>query len=603
MLKKEGNMNSEKKFGGLIVILFILLALVFTFNTYKIANRLLVNKYEELNQINVDYLLDDINHQFKQLNTTFNYLIQNDDIRRILNKKSEILTDKEKIEVSSFLDSSISSLLSFDIIKYINVIELKTFTNQQYWVGVGSNFHESIWVDKIAKQIDYAANSIEYQNIQSSVFRLTTDSPALIFFKPFYKLDGTPLGYYYFELDSAFFNENIGLYKPKVGSSIYLIDKNNDILFSNNNKNVGSSFNKENNKVNEGKSVLVSSLLPSFDWKLIIQSSKLDIFRYNHLVFLFSMVIAFVFAIIELIIMYIALKQLFEPINSLSNGLEILGNGDFSKRIEVVGHNDIAKACDNFNKLANELESEIQKELDYQSRLKDSEYKALQAQINPHFLYNSLNSIKWIANIQQSDNIVRLVDSLWNLFKSASKQKGQTIKLKDEIELVKSYAYIQSIRYKSKFIVNYKIKGYLYDFLLPKFIIQPFVENSIFHGIAPKEGDGSIDINIDEDGNFLRIIIIDDGIGMTEEKVKSLFNEQDISNRGKGLNNIAISNIIDRLYLLYDRKDLLSIQSAIDKGTKVIIRIPIIDQPEFNTSSSTRLINRMKYNENNNSCR
>jgi len=189
-------------------------------------------------------------------------------------------------------------------------------------------------------------------------------------------------------------------------------------------------------------------------------------------------------------------------------------------------------------------------------------------------MYNSLNTLRWMASIQNADNIINIVEALWTLLRKTSSLKGQFITLEDEIKVIKAYTTIQEIRYKGKFEIDYEIKQEHLNSVIPKYILQPFVENAIFHGIEPKKGTGIINIETSILENDLVISVSDDGVGMSEEKINCILSSQQKDGHSKGFNNIGVKNVDERLKLLYGNQYGVIIKSEVGVGTTVSIKIP-----------------------------
>jgi two-component system sensor histidine kinase YesM len=213
--------------------------------------------------------------------------------------------------------------------------------------------------------------------------------------------------------------------------------------------------------------------------------------------------------------------------------------------------------------------------LDEHIRKKDAEYKALQAQINPHFLYNTLNSIRWMAMIQKADNIKKVVDALGRLLRNCTSKVDEYICIREEIENLKDYIYIEKIAYKNKFQVEWDIDQEVLQYKCIKFILQPFVENSIFHGIQPKEQYGTIWISVKKQNDLIMFSIRDDGVGMAEEQVKDLLSN-DIDGI-KEFSGIGISNVNERIQMAYGRQGGIFVESKLGEYTNITIKIPAIE--------------------------
>ncbi|MBR6359977.1 MAG: sensor histidine kinase [Lachnospiraceae bacterium] len=203
----------------------------------------------------------------------------------------------------------------------------------------------------------------------------------------------------------------------------------------------------------------------------------------------------------------------------------------------------------------------------------DLEYKMLQSQINPHFIYNTLNSIKWMATVQGSEGIAEMTTALAKLLKSLSKGSSLNVPIREELSLLKDYCTIQSYRYGGTITVDIRTDDpSIEDCSIVKFTLQPLVENAIFHGIEPK-GAGHIDVHLYREEGTIRIDVSDDGVGMSEEKAAAI-----LTNAGEARSDffreLGVYNVNRRLLFEYGEPAGITIDSTEGKGTKMTVRIP-----------------------------
>lgn len=240
--------------------------------------------------------------------------------------------------------------------------------------------------------------------------------------------------------------------------------------------------------------------------------------------------------------------SLFAPRDEIS-ALEISYNELLSRINELIAKNN--------------LEKERQREL---------ELIALQAQINPHFIYNTLDAIAWLAKLKKQHDIERLVMALATFFRISLHRGDKYVKVTEEIDLVKSFVAIEQVRFPGKFTVSYDIPAEILERKMLKIIIQPIVENAIKHGIGRKAGPGEILVSGERDGDLLRFRVADNGVGMESRNQTIDALPHAIPHSGYGLRNVD-----ERIKLEYGPSCGIEFQSAKDKGTTVIITIGIID--------------------------
>lgn len=207
-----------------------------------------------------------------------------------------------------------------------------------------------------------------------------------------------------------------------------------------------------------------------------------------------------------------------------------------------------------------------------QEKKRKSEFESLQAQINPHFLYNTLDSIVWMVESERYQEAISMVTALASLFRISLSKGKNIITIQEEIEHAQNYLYIQKIRYKNRFQVKIDIASEIYECSTIKLIVQPLLENAIYHGVEYMDGEGEITIKgylKDED---IYIDVIDNGLGMPEEEINLILRDNTrVHKKGSG---IGLSNVHQRIQLYFGPKYGLLIDSELDEGTTVHIHLP-----------------------------
>lgn len=264
------------------------------------------------------------------------------------------------------------------------------------------------------------------------------------------------------------------------------------------------------------------------------------------------------------------------PVSMLHSRMQRIAGGDFTRDPSIEWEHELGDIGRGINDLSENVDQLMTKRLEDEKQKRDLEYKMLQSQINPHFIYNTLNSIKWMATIQGANGISEMTTALSRLLKSISKGTSSLISIEEELSLIENYFTIQSYRYGGTITLDIQILDEkLKDYQIIKFTLQPLVENAIFHGIEPKGTTGHIAIKVGYDacGNIC-IDITDDGIGMSEEKAKQILeNNQDSST--DFFREIGVSNVHKRLQYEFGENYGISIHSKEGEYTTMSIHIPM----------------------------
>ena len=276
-----------------------------------------------------------------------------------------------------------------------------------------------------------------------------------------------------------------------------------------------------------------------------------------------------------------------KPLTQLAQMMSRFGDRQEEEPFEYDGNDELKILSDSFNQMIektalyiSQLEEEKQRVKSEQTQKRRAEFKALQAQINPHFLYNTLDSIHWKAEEAQAQEISDMVQALATFFRVNLSKGQEMIRLRDEAAHVESYLRIQQIRYGDKLEYSVQIDEDILDVRLPKLILQPLVENSINHGIREKDGTGTIRITGTKDPEGILLLTVwDNGIGIPEEKLKNL-QETLISGRKVHQEGYGIFNVNDRIRLNYGPEYGLSIQSEYGRETVVQLRMPAAPEDE-----------------------
>lgn len=305
-----------------------------------------------------------------------------------------------------------------------------------------------------------------------------------------------------------------------------------------------------------------------------ISPSELLNQRFLWLGILIFMLVTIIGLGITLVIMFNRMINV--PIYMLHTKMQRIAQGDFSRDSSIEWNHELGDIGRGINDLSENVDLLMTKRLEDEKQKRDLEYKMLQSQINPHFIYNTLNSIKWMATIQGANGISEMTTALSRLLKSISKGTSSLISIEEELSLIENYFTIQSYRYGGTITMDIQVSDEkLKECEIIKFTLQPLVENAIFHGIEPKGTSGHISIKVDSDhNNEICIDITDDGVGMSEEKAAQILdNNQDSS--ADFFREIGVSNVHKRIQYEFGEKYGISIQSKEGEYTTMSIHIPL----------------------------
>lgn len=271
--------------------------------------------------------------------------------------------------------------------------------------------------------------------------------------------------------------------------------------------------------------------------------------------------------------MFISAK-ISQPIKRLEKQMKRVENGDFDINLEVKGEDEVKRLSKAFNLMVVRIRQLMSQIISEQEAKRKSEFKALQAQINPHFLYNTLDSIVWMNENRNYEGVSIMVSALAKFFRVSISKGHEIISVSDEIDHATSYLTIQKIRYKDKFDFTIDAQPEVLQKKTLKLILQPIIENAIYHGISQIQEKGEIKIAAAIDGNRIIYRISDNGYGITTEVLKDILDQESKSAHSGG---VGLKNVNERIKLCYGNEYGIEIESELDVGTTVIIRIPLDD--------------------------
>ncbi len=284
---------------------------------------------------------------------------------------------------------------------------------------------------------------------------------------------------------------------------------------------------------------------------------------------------ALAFIVLIVVLFYILLQRLIKrPIIKICEQLQDVSQGIFQIENTIRTSDEFWLISQEIVNMAGNINQLMQKELEDEKLKQNYQFQALQSQINPHFLYNTLNSIRWLGEINGIPGVVDMTTTFSRMLRQTFRNPGETVPLRDEINFIKDYAVLQSYRYGNMFEIEYLIeKETLYQARMIKFTLQPLVENAIFHGIEPLHSRKKIQIKAEEKDGDLLIRIIDNGAGIKQEDLEKL-NDLD-SNRSDKMSGIGIHNIHKRITIEYGPKYGLHIESKVGEYTCVYVLLPL----------------------------
>ena len=372
------------------------------------------------------------------------------------------------------------------------------------------------------------------------------------------------------------------------GSYLYLIDQNGEIIYHPRQQLVYSGIEAENNikavQYEDGshietfqkqKQMVTVKTVGYTGWKLVAITPQsvyqnIDTQMYSSAIFIFILVAASMLFISNIISIRIA-----DPIKSLQQGMKDITNGNLELQLRGDGSKEINHLATSINAMVENMRELLNSAIAEQESKRKMELDALQTQINPHFLYNTLDSIVWMVENERYEGAVTMIGALARLFRISLSKGKSIITIADEIQHAESYLIIQSVRYKNRFTYRLDIDQNLLHYSTLKLVLQPFIENAIYHGLQYLEEDdgGELIVRLFEKDDLIYLQVEDNGSGMTPDTLEHLFDEKKKEKRQKG-SGIGVINVKKRLDIYYGSPYGLSVESEADEGTTITICLP-----------------------------
>ena len=376
------------------------------------------------------------------------------------------------------------------------------------------------------------------------------------------------------------------------GGYIYLMDSKGEIIWHPKFELIASGRVKENNLVAAGnddgsreevfngtRQTVVTKTVGYTGWKLVgvIKGTGISLNMLKTRLFIVFVILLIIFIVI-LINSYISFRVT-NPIRELEKSVKELEEGNLDADIYMGGSYEVQHLGKSVQDMKFRIKGLMQDIVSEHEEKRKSEFDSLQAQINPHFLYNTLDIIVWQIENEKQSEAVHTVTALARFFRLSLGKGKNIVTVRDEIDHVKNYLMIQHMRFKNKFDYEFDIAEDVLELPSLKLMLQPLVENAIYHGMEFMDGDGMITVKAWRKEDELYLSVADNGLGMTEDKVEMILTGKSTSGNGRG-SGIGVKNVNERIKLYFGEAYGLTIDSEPDEGTTVIIHLPAKDEKE-----------------------
>lgn len=556
----------------LFVVLPSVLFLIYCIRSYSeyALSSIIKEKHSIMEEIHKNISFQFSN--FKDTTMTFYY---NDRIRDYIDREDY---EEESDYIYQYLNSIVNSE------KYIAsaVLDLNGSVYQvgYHYLDLESYFekHQKTILDRKGKAVWLSTEVIPStvnQQLKQFVLARAVNSP-----------NGT-VGILWLFFSEDFFKDILNNDSIRESAEYYMVAPDKRILTSDNPKLVGEEtdiaymdkvieekngfFNHYNEELNENE-IIVFSTSKETGWSVVTVSLESVVFQDLHKIEVMACII-FICYVVFLIGAYALLvKVIFRPLEQLSVGMQFVSRGDFSQKLEHQNNDEIGMLSSNYNYMVEKIQTLMQDIRLEEQEKNEERVKVLAMQIGPHFVFNTLNTIKWMASVNRQDNIRKMIESLIRLMRSVTYHTNEEISVAEEIELLQCYVYIQKTRFIN-FEIIFEVEEGVMSCGICKLILQPLVENAIIHAFREKVEGGKIEITIYTEKEFLMIEVKDNGKGFNPEIL------EEESKKEQRPDKIGLENISERIKLNYGSKYGITIKSEKEIGTKILLKLPYKKMP------------------------
>lgn len=561
----------------LTIVIIVTVSSLISWTTFRMSEKFFVERFSFNNSKVMDQIKESLGTFHYSIVIASNNLLQNGTVKSFLTgNHSNRMLGSYYYQVNSQLETIESSVEAYNVSILVHGINGVSYaTDRPTWALSDEDLQDHFITTATLKQPKKLLYHLEQQK----------DDRFIIASKAFMERTSNYIyGSMYFSILEEDFRKFYSSY-TSLGNDVLVMDPSGTILSSNREEFIGKkevelldyAIQLEDQSKNymdtdfKGKDhIIMSEFSPTMNLYLVNlidkQTAFKDIIDKKSIV-----MISVLFMILAIIIVFFASRRLTNSLTNLVKQIENTPKNDFDHYIPVTGTYETQQIGQAFNSMLDELHEYVDKLVLSQKQKRNAELAALQQQINPHFLYNTLTSIKFMVQQGGKEEATETVNALISLLQNTIGNISETITVDQEIDNLKSYVFINQKRYGERIRVNYFIGPESNDVQIPKLILQPFIENSFFHGFNKKSG-GTINVLVWKEEDTLICEILDNGDGMevtTDHKLPDTKRKQQM------FSGIGVRNVDERIQLLYGEDYGVTISSNIGEGTKVRITLPM----------------------------
>jgi two-component system sensor histidine kinase YesM len=567
------NFRISTKMAVLYLFVFLLSMILSWIFYYRLNYRFSVQKSGELSMQTLYSLKSNITSLLENVDYNSRVILSNSEIQTILShgETEDTLVAQRKMTAS--LTLLINTMPSIESI-YV-------FDNYGHFYGAGrgmnytlriSNITEAPWYKQVknlrgASLFQFRANDIfSAKNRDSSVSMIRIINGTVSQF---------PIGVLLMNISNSALEESYHEIVEKYGSNVILLSESNEYIITNESipsENVATILRNPDDPVilhNGNKRFIYSSItLDSPKWKIIMGIPMEEIDKELSLYQQITLVIIFLNVILLLGCVMVFSRLITVPIHKLLESMKGVQKGNFVTVRMNTGSDEIGQLKDGYNLMITKIQELLNSTIKDQKAKRKLELNILQAQIKPHFLYNTLDAMAYLSLAGKNAELYDALEALGEFYRKSLSKGEEIISIKDEVDITRDYLLLQRLRYGDIFTAKFDIADDVLNYKTLKLILQPLVENSIYHGIRPKGGTGEIRVNVKGHDDRIILSVEDNGIGMSDDVIQAIQNG-DVKGSGFGL-----CGTLERIRIYYENDSSYTIKSSKNEGTIITISIP-----------------------------
>lgn len=553
--------------------IFVIVPLILFFILFQGIKKIIVEQYSESAKQSVQATADNIDYTLRDVENMSNSILMNHELLRLLKqgKTQQFISILNSYFNSSFNIEGIYTITSFDY-NYVGA-NLKSGIESVRTEELDKTSGEIVWFSTKKQDVQILSGNVKKNYF--SMGRKIIDVSSL-----------KELGYMSIMLDDSVIQENYNNIMED-NSEVLVCDLNGNIVSSTNDNYIAiSKWNKYMNTIykdtssgyidfkKNGKDYMaIYASLNHNNWRIVKTIPKSILYKEINTIQFFTLTGIILLLFIMLLLSFLYSKSITQPITRMILQMKEIEGGNLKVKVDTNVNNELDDLGTSFNHMVTKIQHLMDEVVAVERNKNELELEVLHAQINPHFLYNTLNTIRWMAKIKNENSISDAIVALVKLLRVSISLDKNKITLKEEIDYIENYILIQKLRFNQSFEINYNIMEEHKNLYLPKLILQPIVENSLIYGNEDEENNTYLKIDIftqNADGD-VEIIVKDNGPGIDQKTIESIFKYEKNINK---FSKVGLNNVNQRIKMYFGDKYGIDIESNIGSGTKVIILVP-----------------------------